>query len=186
MRRHRSPISNGLAPISMVPDRQPHRVRARRFDARFRHPRIGIAFAHARDAAVGVDDDDEAVLRRRSEAYIVVGREQHVAVDPRDFQSRRRCVEYGRDRLDGHGRREDETGRREGRKLMPCMRSGAQSKTKPVLPGTGFAGFGSKCRYAVERRDMTPQTKSTTIAPTMAPIRPAPSPGEYHPSAWPR
>jgi hypothetical protein len=29
------------------------------------------------------------------------------------------------------------------------------------------------------------QMKSTMSAPTIAPIRPAPSPGRYHPSAWP-
>jgi hypothetical protein len=40
-------------------------------------------------------------------------------------------------------------------------------------------------RYA-RRLAMAPQTKRTTMAPTMAPMSPAPSPGAYHPSACPR
>ena len=87
----------GIGADQHVPDREAHGVGARRLDAGLRHPGIGVAFADAGNAAIGVDDDDEAVLRRRREARVIVGRQQHMALDVGDLQARRRGFEHGRD-----------------------------------------------------------------------------------------
>ena len=93
----------GVGADQHVLDRQAHGVGARRLDAGLGHPGIGVAFADAGDAAVGVDDDDEAVLRGGGEARVVVGRQQDVAFDVGDLQARRRAVETGRDGCKWHG-----------------------------------------------------------------------------------
>ena len=51
---------------------------------------------------------------------------------------------------------------------------------------TIVAGVQDALVTYVLRLAMNPQTKRTIIAPTMAPMSPAPSPGAYHPSACPR
>ena len=80
----------GIGADQHVPDRKAHGVGAGRLDAGLGHPGIGIAFADAGHAAIGVDDDDEAVLGRGGEARVVIGRQQHMALDVGDLQARRR------------------------------------------------------------------------------------------------
>jgi len=54
-------------------------------------------------------------------------------------------------------------------------------------PGAHASRAGSPgAGYACRRPAMAPQIKRTTMAPTTAPMSPAPSPGEYQPSACPR
>ncbi len=77
----------GIGADQHVLDGQSHGVGAGRLDAGLGHPGIGIAFADAGDAAVGVDDDDQAVLGRGGEARIVVGRQQDMAFDVGDLQA---------------------------------------------------------------------------------------------------
>ena len=61
--------------------RQAHGVRSRRLDARLGHPRVDVALADAGHAAIGADDDDEAVLGRGGEAGVKVGRQEDVALE---------------------------------------------------------------------------------------------------------
>jgi len=52
---------------------------------------------------------------------------------------------------------------------------------------SSFGALVARSQIAVRRRPAkSPYTKSTMIAPTTAPISPAPSPGRYHPRAWPK
>ena len=79
----------GIGADQHVPDRQAHRVGARRLDAGLGHPGIGVAFADAADAAIGVDDDHETVLRGGCEGDVEVGRQEDMAFDVGDLQARR-------------------------------------------------------------------------------------------------
>ena len=60
-----------------------------RLDAGLCHPGIGIAFADAAHAAIGVNDDDEAVLRGGCEGDVEVRRQEDMAFDIGDLQARR-------------------------------------------------------------------------------------------------
>ena len=70
-------------------------------------------------------------------------------------------------------------------RLIRAVRNGTWRPTRSGHGNSGATGTSSpsalRCRPA-----NNPYTKSTMIAPTTAPINPAPSPGRYHPSAWPR
>ena len=62
-----------------------------------------------------------------------------------------------------------------------CVESYLKCKTKAHLKALGEPGVNSE--YGLLLAEMNGQTKRTMIAPTTAPMSPAPSPGEYHPSA---
>ena len=64
---------------------QPHAVRAAGADALARDPGIGVGLADADEAFVGMNLDDQVVLGRRASRRIVVGDQQNVTVDFRDF-----------------------------------------------------------------------------------------------------
>ena len=81
IRRQSSPMSNGSAPISISLMHRPIVwVPGASMQALAIHG-LTSHLADARHAAVGADDDDEAVLRGGGEARVVVGREQDVALD---------------------------------------------------------------------------------------------------------
>ena len=65
-----------------------HRVRARRLDARAGDPRVQIGLADPGQALVGLDLDDDRVLRRAGRPHVVAGVEQHVRADVGDAHRR--------------------------------------------------------------------------------------------------
>jgi hypothetical protein len=74
-----------ILPEEHVFQPQAHRVGARRLDAGFRDPRIDVGLADAGDALVGMDEDDDVILRRGRRAGVEVGDEQRMAFDAGDF-----------------------------------------------------------------------------------------------------
>src|SRR5471030_2705478 len=58
---------------------------ARRLDAGLGDPWVDVALAEAADPLIGVDGDDEAVLRRGGQRLVIVRRQQDVAVDAGDL-----------------------------------------------------------------------------------------------------
>ncbi len=98
-----------------------HGVRAARVDAGAGDPRVDVALADPADALVGVDLDDDVVLRGRRGADVDVGLQQDMAIDPRDPHARSpsRWPPWTLERRRGARRR------RSGRAARGCSRSSA-------------------------------------------------------------
>jgi hypothetical protein len=75
-------------------------------------------------------------------------------------------------------------------RLVEMAAAGERDPARPrsEAPHRGHVGSLSQAgvQTAVLRRAKKLHTTSTMMAPTTAPIRPAPSPAWYQPSAWPR
>ena len=106
MNDHAAPAVHGRAEIDALPqfadlewvganqkvlDRESHRMCAGRFDTGLRHPRVGIALSYAGYPAIRVDNDNQAVLSRRSEGHIIVGSQQDMTVNRSDLEAGAGC-----------------------------------------------------------------------------------------------
>ena len=65
-----------------------HGMGARRFDAGTRNPGIGIGFANAAQAFVGMNFHNQIVLRRTGGPDIVGGIKKHMTINLGDFHLR--------------------------------------------------------------------------------------------------
>ena len=62
-------------------------MRPASMDHRFRDPGIGIGLADTVEPFIGMNDDDNVILRRRARGRVIIRHQQNMGLNPGDLHS---------------------------------------------------------------------------------------------------